>query len=297
VFDGARQPMPATTDILYTVRDGNQKTVFREYRRGPLVLTALPFYNNFGDHYAVIAWAEGHVQAGFHPVKVTPLTTQRVDLMLLRKDAGFHFGGATWEVVQAKRPALGRVLAADAASDKVARDRYRDRVEGNPSSLACLLNIATAMEQIHLRTGSPLDYLKQLIWDDTMKRDRFFGYASPALLEQVKEAAALGLFAPEPGSAIFHPGATASFKQVQFGEANVQITFHEDDRRTIGGVDCCKVELDMDYFKDAAAHALLEVIHNTASGSLTDPRQVYLLRWMAGRRAGVPEFDPLYTVV
>ena len=289
--------MPASVEVLYTVRDGNQKNVFRDYRRTPLVLTGLPFYNNLGDSYAVIAWAEGHIQAGFYPVKVSPSVVQRVDLMLLKKDAAPHFAGATWEAVQARRPVLGKLLASDATSETAARDRYRDLIENRPEPLACLLNIATAMEQINLRAGSPLDYLRQLIWDDTMKQDRFFAYAEPALLEQVREAARLGLFEPEPGSSIFHPGATASYKQVQFGEANVQITFHEDDRRTVDGHDCLKVELDVDYYKDLGAHALLEVVHNTVSGSLTDPRQVYLLRWIAGRRAGVPEFDPLYTIV
>jgi hypothetical protein len=58
-----------------------------------------------------------------------------------------------------------------------------------------------------------------------------------------------------------------------------------------------KVEPDIDYYKDLGAHALLEVVPNKLSGGLTDPRQVYVLRWIAGRRAGVPEFDPLYTIV
>jgi hypothetical protein len=56
------------------------------------------------------------------------------------------------------------------------------------------------------------------------------------------------------------------------------------------------VEPDIDYYKDLGAHALLEVIANTLTGSLTDPKNVYVLRWIAGRRAGVPEFDPPYTI-
>jgi hypothetical protein len=48
--------------------------------------------------------------------------------------------------------------------------------------------------------------------------------------------------------------------------------------------------------KDLAAHTLLEVISNGLSGNLTDPRQVYVLRWIAGRHAGVPEFDPPYVI-
>ena len=104
------------------------------------------------------------------------------------------------------------------------------------------------------------------------------------------------LFVPEPGTAAFHPGATRSYKQIQFGEANVQLTFHEDDLRTIGGVECIKVEPDIDYFKDLLAHALLEVVVNSVTKSLTDPRQVYVLRWMAGRHAGVPNFNPPYAL-
>ena len=153
------------------------------------------------------------------------------------------------------------------------------------------------MEQIFLPSGSPLDYFRQLIWDGSMQQDRFFGYAEASLLDQVREAARQGHFRSEAGSFIFHPGATSSYKQVQFGEANVQITFHEEDRRTIGGVDCIKAEPDIDYYKDLGAHAILEVIPNSFTGSLSDPRQVYILRWTAGRRAGIPEFDPLYTIV
>jgi hypothetical protein len=298
VYDGARKLMPSSTRVLYTVRDGNQKTIVREYYDcSQMSFTSLPFYNNFGDNYTVIAWVDGHIQAGFTPVKLSPHAPQRVDLMLLRKDATYHFGGATWETVQAKRPALARLLAADAPTDAVARDQYRDLIEDRPAPLACVLNVATALEQIYLRTGTPLDYLRRIVLDDTLKQDRFYAYASPELLELVRESVAFGVFEPQPGSAVFHPGATASFKQTQFGEANVQITFHEADRCVIGSVDCCKVELDIDYYKDVGAHALLEVLYNTTTGSLTDPKQVYLLRWIAGRRAGVPEFDPLYTLV
>ena len=54
------------------------------------------------------------------------------------------------------------------------------------------------------------------------------------------------------------------------------------------------VEPDIDYFRDIHAHVLAEVITNSITHSLTDPRQVYVLRWMAGRHAGVPNFDPPY---
>jgi hypothetical protein len=62
-------------------------------------------------------------------------------------------------------------------------------------------------------------------------------------------------------------------------------------------VQCIKMEPDIDYYKDLAAHALLEVFVNGITQTLTNPRQVYVLRWIAGRHAGVPEFNPPYTIV
>ncbi len=44
---------------------------------------------------------------------------------------------------------------------------------------------------------------------------------------------------------------------------------------TIDGVDCVVVEPDIDYYRD--------------------PAVVYVLRWIAGHTAGIPEFEPLYT--
>jgi hypothetical protein len=153
------------------------------------------------------------------------------------------------------------------------------------------------MKEIRLPVGNPLDYLRQLKWDDSFAQDRFFAYCHPKLLEQVRIAAAQGEFAPETDSAFFHPGATASWKQIQFGEANVQLTFHESDTKVIGGLQCIAVEPDIDYFKDLGAHALLEVFPNAFTHGLTNPEEVYVLRWIAGRHAGVAEFNPPYTIV
>jgi hypothetical protein len=154
------------------------------------------------------------------------------------------------------------------------------------------------MSQIHLPVGTPLDYIEQLVWDKSQlqdpKQDRFFAWADAKLIDQVAQAAGQGQFAPEVGTAFFHPGATRSWKQIQFGEANVQLTFHENQRQTINGIDCVVLEPDIDYYKDLGAHALLEVIHNSVTKTLTDPRVVYVLRWIAGRHAGVPNFDPPY---
>jgi hypothetical protein len=298
VFDGTRQPI-AAGDILYTVIDGNQHQVFRDnVKSASFALDNLPYFDNFGDNYTVIAYADGYEQAGFVPVKVAPNAPATIDLMLLNKNAGFNFAGAQWQDIQDKRPALARILSADLASPNDAHDRYQNLLETEPVA-ACLLNITTAMQAIQFPVGTPLDYVKYLVWNDPnfpLKQDRFYAWADRKIVDQTKLAAQHGEFAPEPGFAFFHSGATSSFKQIQFGEANVQLTFHENNTRSIDGVDCIIIEPDIDYYKDLGAHALLEVIPNGLTGQLTDPRQVYVLRWIAGRHAGVPEFDPLYTI-
>ncbi len=109
-------------------------------------------------------------------------------------------------------------------------------------------------------------------------------------------------FSQEPNPQAWgHAGATESYKQTQFDVANVQLTFHGTDTAILtddhnNEIPCVKIEPDIDYYKDVAAHGLLEVIPNWLTKGLTDPKVVYALRWMATRREGLPEFDPLYTI-
>jgi hypothetical protein len=292
LFSGARTVLPNGTEVLLTVTDGNQKQVHRDFHRASsITLEGLPFHDNFGDNYTVLASAKGYRQAGITPVKVSPRLNAIADLMLLKSEASYNFRDAKWETLVKKRPEYARILSAGAAS--TARERYSQLLEGRPAVLACLFNVLAAMEQIHLPDGTPLKYLRELIWE-RCDQDRFFAWADRTLVDQVVRSAESGQFAPEPGVALFHPGATRSYKQLQFGEANVQITFHENDTCTIDGVECVMVEPDIDYYRDLLSHALLEVAVNKLTQSVSDPRDVYILRWMAGRRAGVPNFEPPY---
>lgn len=291
VYDGTRNPFPDETGVLYRIIDANQNQVYVGERRNSSVPFVLPFHDNFLDNYSVIAFSDGFKQAGFSPVKLSTLTPATIDLMLIPKDGHFNFSNASWQWVKANLP-----FVANGVTDAVGQARYQSLVEGSPEKLAALLNITTAMRQIFLPQGTPLDYLKQIIWDQSLAQDRFFAYCDPALVDQVRAAAAHGEFAAEINPGFFHPSATASWKQIQFGEANVQLTFHEGEKSTIDGLSCIVVEPDIDYYKDLGAHALLEVIPNALTGGLTSPEEVYVLRWIAGRRAGVPEFDPPYTI-
>ena len=139
--------------------------------------------------------------------------------------------------------------------------------------MACFLNIGEAMSQIPLSQGTPLDYIKQLRWDAQYApaQDRFFAWCDVRLIDQVKIAADAGIFAVELNPGLLHPGATSSWKQIQFGEANVQLTFHENDTCVIDGVNCVMLEPDIDYYSDLGAHVILEVIPNTLTH--TSPNQ------------------------
>ncbi|HXX99321.1 MAG TPA: hypothetical protein VEI54_00275 [Candidatus Limnocylindrales bacterium] len=291
VFDGTRRPFSAPTSVLYRVIDANQREIVEEERKTAVLNCEFPYHDNFMDNYTVIVFSDGFKQTGFTPVKLSNTTPTVLDLMLIPKGGHFNFAQATWDWIKTNLPFM-----TSGASDAEGQRRYENLMEDKPNSLAALLNITTAMKAIQLPQGTPLDYLRQLKWDDTLAQDRFFAYCDPRLIDQVRIAATQGEFAPETSPAFFHPGATASWKQIQFGEANVQLTFHEGDRQAIEGVNCILVEPDIDYYKDLAAHTLLEVIPNALTGGLTNPEMVYVLRWIAGRHAGVPEFSPPYTI-
>jgi hypothetical protein len=299
LFSGARTALPPSAKAVLTIRDGNQQNIAlpsNGFVTGSTVsIDGLPFFDNPADNYAVVASAPGYRQAGFFPVTLSPAAPATVDIMLLKKTDTFNFKNATWKRLAQNFPAYTALLRAGAADDSSAADRYGQLMENSSDALACFFNLVTAMSQIHLPQQTPNDYLVELLWDE-MQQDRFFAWCKSELVDQVARAAVEGEFTPEVGTAMFHAGATRSWKQVQFGEANVQLTFHENDRKTINGVNCIKVEPDIDYYRDEGAHALLEVVTNKLTHSLTDPRQVYVLRWMAGRHAGVPNFEPPYTL-
>ena len=293
VVDGARQPFRGDIDIR--LFDGDKQGGQQITRRGPaIVIDNIPCFDNARDLYTVLVSANGMVQSGYFPAKVAPNTLRPVFLMLLPKDGSFNFNQAHWNNLATTHPDVREILGADTTDETVAMDRYESVLEDQGIVAAGMWNILTAMSQLQLSTGTALSYFKQIRWDESLQQDRFFGYADKKLLDQMHIAVAQNQFKPEIGSAMFHKGATSSFKQVQFGEANVQLTFHENDPAPAG---CVSVEPDMDYFQDIGAHAIIEVLHNKLTGKISDPKTIYALRWIAGMQAGIPEFNPPYTVV
>jgi hypothetical protein len=292
LYDGTREPIQGK-DFLIRIFDGFQNQLFDKERTAPTTVFRLPYRDNLQDNCTVLASGDGYVDAGFTPVKLSLKAVAMVDLMLLADKADFKF--QTWDALKTSDSVISKFIALG-SSDAVAEEHYDNLRQTKPAALASLLNLTTAMKAIQLPSKTPLDYFKEILWGESLAQDRFFGYADKSIVDQVRRAAMEGEFVPEPSPGLFHLDATSSFKQIQFGEANVQLTFHENDRKKIGGVDCIKVEPDIDYFKDLGAHTLLEVIPNSITHGLTDPKKVYVLRWIAGRHAGVPEFAPQYTI-
>jgi len=304
VVDGTRQPLKTDKKLLIRVIDGNQKPQSADFHDGPSVyFPGLPIFHNFGDNYTVLASADGYLDAGFAPVTLQAGVLQSLDLMLLPRNSSFNFAGAQWATLPQTFPKLYSMLTND-LDPQAARTRFEVMIEtpARHPVLACMLNITTAMAAIEMPVGKALDYFRRFVWDDSMQQDRFYAWADHSLLDQTIQATQHGEFASELGFQLFHKNATASYKQVQFGEANVQLTFHGNDAPPADLPNTILMEPDIDYYKDEGAHALLEMLPNTVEklvgqSGLTDPKQVYVLRWIAGRHAGVPEFNPLYTIV
>ena len=293
IFDGTRQPFAAPAQFLVTITDGHQTQHVREFFESNDISFDLPFFNNFGDDYSVVVWAKNYKQAGFVPVTLSDQYTQILDIMLIPNDYGFSFVNARWDAAKTRYP----FLASD-VDNATGKTRYENLLDQTEKALACFLNIGEAMSQIPLSQGTPLDYIRQLRWDAQYApaQDRFFAWCDARLIDQVKIAADAGMFAVELNPGLLHPGATSSWKQIQFGEANVQLTFHENDTRVIDGINCVMLEPDIDYYSDLGAHVILEVIPNALTHTLTEPADVYVLRWIAGRTAGTPAFEPIYTI-
>ena len=292
LFDAPDHQMTEERQLLLRVRnnaDVNQSS----WTKGPVINVKLPFHDGPGDNYTVLVSVAGFRDAGDF-VSADPKLHRIMKLLVIPSDEKLSF--SAWALLKQNHPDIARFLGlgTDAAG---AQARYAELQRDKPKSLACFMNLISAMADIDLDGKTPLDYLKGIIWDSTFAQDRFFGYADPAIVPAVRAAAAEGHFAEEPNPGILHPGATCSYKQTDFDYSNVQLTFHENDKLVIGGLECIKIEPDMDVYKDLLNHGLLELLPNLVQDALTNPIDILSLRWLDTADDTVAPFDPGYTVV
>lgn len=298
IFDGRRGLIDNAKDVFVRILDGNQEQRFAGNLKAAVQGFEVPFFDNAGDNYAVLASKPGYVGAGFHGIKVSKARTEPIDLMLIPVKHRFNFVNCGFDALRATHPLYCDLLSALAPD---ARDRWNAfTADGSADGpiVADALNILTAMREIQLAVGTPLDYLKAIRWDGDfmLQQDRFYVWVDPELVNEVVRAADQKKFTQEFNPGIFHKGATRSYKENLLAEANIQLTFHENTKCTERGFEkCVLMEPDIDYFPDALSHGILEVVPGFFSK--TDPRAVYVMRWISSRRtAGVQEFNPPYTI-
>jgi hypothetical protein len=290
IFDGSRQPFPPS-DFLVRVFNGNGKIVVNKDFFTNVIDLELDSEGGIANDYTINVTSKGFRSAGYSNLVLKGTNQRPVDIMLIPRNPGFNFARAQWADALGLYPFLG-------PNDATTTGYYNDLLEKNEPTLACLLNICTAASQINLYGNTtPLDYFRSVRWDAARSPapDRFFAWCDLDLLQQIRNAAAANnLFKKEPNPGVLHPGSTESWKENRFGEANVQFTFHGNDHPP-GDPKQVMIELDIDYYANPVNHIILEVLPNRF-GPITDPLQVYVLRWIAGREYGLPEFNPLYTV-
>src|SRR5262249_44319260 len=107
IFDGTRQLFSAPAQFLVTITDGNRTQHIRQYFSNNDITFELPFFDNLGDDYSVLAWAQGHKQAGFVPVALSDQYVKTLDIMLVPDHPGFSFVNARWDAAKAHYPFLG----------------------------------------------------------------------------------------------------------------------------------------------------------------------------------------------
>ena len=295
--DGGRDPIRRPgEDILVTLRDGHQKTLVRRFfRRGPVPIP-VPFHGSLRDRNVLLASLKDHRDAGV--MFIEPRRDNDsidVHLMLVPRNADYQFDSLA--NVTSNRPRLGALLANSLPTDGAA-GHYETLCQDRKPNVACLLNIVEALDHVDpdhdpAGLGSVAAYLERVDLergDEVLRADRVFAWARASITAMLEKSTRQFTRAPK----LLHRGATASFKQVSFLESNIQVSVHGESRGGIGGEQLVKVEIDIDYFRDSAAHLLLEVVPNHLTGGHTNPAAVYALRWIAGKNAGETDFLPGY---
>jgi hypothetical protein len=299
IYDGTRQRLQSTQEVLVRVIDGNQKEVVVKFLKGGSIrVENLEFHDNFGDRYTVLVSSKGFKQAGYFPVKLRRGDTVPVDLMLLPNNYRLNFDEASWGQLKVRMPAFHSMVSSG-LSDHDARLRWEKLLAEKPLVAAHLLNVGGALVNLEVSSGEAiLPFYKEIVFDATLTQGNLFGWADKRLIAELRNSVSHGrTWDYAAGSPVFHPGNTASFKELSFYEANVQITAYEQTTRIINGVECVRIETDIDYYRDPAAHIILEVFPNTFGGRMTNPLEVYQLRFIASRTNGVgTKFEPPYKI-
>jgi len=244
-----------------------------------------------GETFTIRASAPGFKSSKLEHIRVAESGTT-VYLMLVAKHARLDMSDVTFEKLPQTDPELYERIICQSLAPNACQAFYEDLLRHRRDKLAALIDIAEALQGIKIGGRTAFSYYQAVDFDNSLARDRFFGYIDKAVVTQLKAATAAGPCGIQNGDTCFtrqkffrllHHNATSSFKEIDLDRANVQITFDEKDIRTINGVECVKVETDIDYYR-GFAHVFKEVLPNLLLHRKSDPKQVFYLRWMATRQ-------------
>ncbi len=198
------EPFPGGPSMFVRVtNDADVNVTFTS--TAPAVTMNVQCHDGPGDAYRVIVNVDGYLNGGgfLHVVVNTP---QTLDILMIPDHAKPTF--PTWAELKVKHPATAQLIQGG-VNEAAAEARYEALGRDKPLALVSLMNLSAAMDELELGGGqTPMNFIKEVIWDDTLQQDRFFGYADPAILPLVRAAAADGEFAEEKNCAQFHPGST-----------------------------------------------------------------------------------------
>ncbi len=150
-YNGARQLFPNSLKWSARALDGRspsggQRTLWFDLQGASQILS-VPFFDNFGDLYTVVASIKGCEDSAWYPVHVSGSAPVTLDLMFLPEDGAPHFANATWDKLRQTRPGMAAIVQrgcenATAASDKYAQilesrlfSQYHDRAGGDATSI------------------------------------------------------------------------------------------------------------------------------------------------------------------
>jgi hypothetical protein len=291
-FNGSRDPLE-NKRITISVIDGRGKFLGTQQTDTSTITLALPQTGDFiTDQYTVNASTKSYRDAGYIGFRPGNNANGSLSLMLVERDARVVF-----------RKPQDWPAAWAAVSNRIGT-AFTDFAEKSNMSAACLLNL---LEAIRLLPGGdqlltdvafhlPLTVATEQSRDKReagILQDRALLFVDPRVKTAVDAMKGHEL-EDAPGSAHGKPKPgelSSSLKENRFPEANLQFTFFEN--AAAGKV---YADIDMDYFRDKFSHGIFEFFPNTFFGSRTDPRKIYVLRWMASKNEQKPDFEPPYVL-
>jgi hypothetical protein len=238
IFDGSRQLFSKPASFLVRIVDGNQRQqVWKEFPQNDLTFTNLPFYDNLFDNYTVLVSTDGYKQAGYHPVKPSSHYVTTLDIMLIPDDPGFSFVNARWPSAKSAYPFLASPMCPTVPA-KRAMTIFRPI-----GKVPCLPQPRRRQyDQIPLSQGNLLDYIKSsadLVLAPAQGLFFACGTSPLSISESCRRRRKVRRRdGPRP------PPRRDVQLEADPPTANVQPTFHENDKLVIDGVNCVMLETD-----------------------------------------------------